>query len=151
MPEETTKEVNTMFKDLGLTQEAGQRLIDYYAKQSQQAADAPFKVWQETQDKWVNDVKADPDIGPKLDQVRTTIAKAIDSLGDTKLATDFRSAMDYTGAGNNLAFIKTFWKLAQMVTEPSHVAGGGPSREGQRAPGTPERPTLSKSLYPNLP
>ena len=110
MPEETTKEVQTMFKDLNLSQEAGQKLIDYYAKQSQQAAEAPFKLWQQTQEKWQNDVKSDPEIGSKLTEVKTTVAKAIDGLGDAKLANDFREAMDYTGAGNNLAFIKAFYR-----------------------------------------
>jgi hypothetical protein len=151
MPEETSKEVNAMFKDMNLSQEAGQKLIDYYAKQSQQAAEAPIKFWMETQEKWQNEVRLDPEIGPKLNDVRTTISKAIDGMGNPKLASDFRDAMDYTGAGNNLAFIKAFYRLAQQVTEGTHVAGAGPSKFGQAAPGTGERPSLAHSLYPKLP
>lgn len=151
MPEETAKEVSSLFKDLNLSQEASQKLIDYYAKQSQDAAEAPFKLWQATQEKWQNDVRLDPEIGPKLNDVRTTISKAIDGLGDAKLASEFRNAMDYTGAGNNLAFIKTFWRLAQQITEGGHVAGTSPSKFGQTAPGTSERPTTARALYPNLP
>jgi hypothetical protein len=150
LPEETTKEVSALFKDLNLSQAEGQKLIDYYAKQSQQAADAPFKLWQETQEKWQNDVRLDPEIGPKLNDVRTTISKAIDGLGDAKLASDFRAAMDYTGAGNNLSFIKAFYRLAQKVTEGGHVAGTGPTRFGQTAPGADAKPSAARALYPNL-
>lgn len=150
MPEETTKEVSTLFKELNLSQTEGQRLIDYYAKQSQDAAEAPFKLWQETQEKWQNAVRLDPEIGPKLNDVRTTISKAIDNLGDPKLASEFRDAMDYTGAGNNLAFIKAFYRLAQQLTEGGHIAGTGPSKFGQAAPGTSEKPSIARALYPNL-
>lgn len=151
MPEETTKEVTGLFKDLNLSQEQGQKLIDYYAKQSQEAVEAPYKLWEKTQEEWQNKVRLDPEIGPKLNEVRTTISKAIDGMGDAKLANEFRDAMDYTGAGNNLAFIKAFYRLAQMVTEGGHVSGTGPSKFGQSAPGTAERPTAARALYPNLP
>lgn len=151
MPEESSKEVSAMFKDLNLSQEQGQKLVDYYVKQSQDAAEAPFKLWEQTQEAWQTQVRNDPEIGGKLNEVRTTISKVIDGLGDTKLANDFRAAMDYTGAGNNLAFIKTFYKLAQQLTEGGHVAGTGPSKFGQQAPGTTERPTVARALYPNLP
>jgi hypothetical protein len=58
--------------------------------------------------------------------------------------------MDYTGAGNNPAFIKAFWKMAQALTEGGHVAGTGPAPIGQKPPGAAERPTAAKALYPNL-
>jgi len=151
MPEETTKEVAALFKDLNLSQSEGQKLIDYYAKQSQDAAAAPYKLWEKTQTEWQNAVRLDPEIGPKLNDVRTTISRAIDGLGDAKLASDFRAAMDYTGAGNNLAFIKAFWRLAQQVTEGGHVAGSGPTKFGQTAPGASDRPSTARALYPNLP
>lgn len=151
MPEEVTKEVNTMFKDLNLSQEGAQKLIDYYHTKNQEAAEAPFKLWEKTQEEWQTAVKLDPEVGPKLNEVRQTISKAIDGIGDPKLASDFRSAMDYTGAGNNLAFIKAFYRLAQKVTEGGHVAGTGPAKFGQTAPGTTDKPTAARALYPNLP
>lgn len=150
MAEETTKEVTGLFKELNLSQDAGQKLIDYYTTQTKEALDAPFKLWQETQEKWQNEVRLDSEIGGKLDQVKTTISKAIDGLGDSKLAADFRQAMDFTGAGNNLAFIKTFFKLASAVTEGGHVSGEGPTRASQARPGAAP-PTAAHALYPNLP
>ena len=57
--------------------------------------------------------------------------------------------MNVTGAGNHPAFVRAFWKLAQQVTEGGHVAGRGPSPEGQKAPGEMPR-TAASTLYPNL-
>lgn len=149
IPEATSTEINALFKELNLSQESGQRLIDFYAKQSLDAAEGPVKLWEQTQERWVNEVKADKEIGGKLNEVRTTIARAIDGLGDSALASEFRKAMDYTGAGNNPAFIKAFYRLAQRLTEGQHVSGNGPSTEGQQQPGT-GRPSAAKSLFPNL-
>src|SRR5215475_1881377 len=149
--EDSAKEVNTLFKDLNLSQEQGQKLVDAWAKSNLEANDAPYKAWEDLQKKWVDEVKLDPEMGHKLPEIKSTIGKALDSLGDSKLSQDFRAAMDFTGAGNHPAFIKAFWKLAQAVTEGGHVAGHGPSPLGQRAPGTAERPTAARSLYPNLP
>ena len=139
-----------IFKELNLPQEGAQKLVDLYATMSRQAAEAPMQLWKETQDKWVAEVKADPEIGGKLDQVKATVARAVDGLGDPKLAADFRAAMDYTGAGNNPAFIRTFYKLAQQLSEGRPVSGNGPSPLGQAAPGTKPR-SIANALYPNNP
>jgi hypothetical protein len=148
--EDTAKEVGTLFKELNLSQAQGQKLVDYWVKNNQEAFEAPFKAWEDVQKKWTDAVKIDPEMGHRLPEIKTTIGKALDSLGDTKLASEFRDAMDYTGAGNNPAFIKAFWKLAQAVTEGGHVAGSGPSPHGQKAPGQGP-PSPAKALYPNLP
>lgn len=134
-----------MFKDLRLPQGEAQRLIDYYAKKSLEAANAPVEYYQEMQEKWVNEIKADSEIGGKLDQVKTTIGRALDSLGDSKLANEFRAAMDFTGAGNHPAFVKVFYRMAQRLTEGTTHVGGAPR-------GANERPkSAAQAIYPNLP
>ena len=136
-------EASGLFKELGLPQAAAQKLVDFYAKQSLDAAEAPIKFYKDMQDKWITEIKADPEIGGKLDNVRATVGRAIDGLGDPKLAADFRAAMDLTGAGNNPAFIRAFYKLAQKVTEGAHVGG---------QPRGPEKPrSAAQAIYPNLP
>jgi hypothetical protein len=150
LDELVSKEAGDLFRGLDLSQEGAQQLLDFYIAKTKESADAPFKLWADTQEKWVNEVKADPELGSKLPQVKATISKAIDGLGDAKLAADFRQAMDYTGAGNNPAFIRAFFKLAQALTEGSHVAGAGPSKFGQARPGAmPE--SAAKAMYPTLP
>lgn len=142
-------EANTLFKSMNLTQAQAQQLVDFYTAKTTESANEPYQVWNDMQEKWVKEVKADPVLGPRLPEVQNTIAKAIDGLGDPKLAREFREAMDYTGAGNNPAFIRAFWKLASKVTEGGHVAGNGPSAAGQ---GNSSRPaSAARAMYPNLP
>jgi antitoxin component of RelBE/YafQ-DinJ toxin-antitoxin module len=145
LAEAVQAEAGTLFKELGLTQANAQRLIDFYTAKSQESVQAPFKLWEDTQAKWVDEVKQEH--GTKLDSVLQTISKAVDSIGDVKLASDFREAMDFTGAGNNPAFIRAFYKLAQRLTEGSPLNGRGPSPLGQPN----QRPaTAAQALYPNL-
>jgi hypothetical protein len=149
LDETVAGEVTTLFKDLGIDQPGAQRLVDFYTNKLTEAVDAPFKLWAETQKGWVDEIKADPTIGKRLPEVKTTVARAIDGLGDPKLAADFREAMDVTGAGNHPAFIRAFYKLAQQVTEGRHVSGRGPSAESQVAPGSAPR-SAAEAMYPNL-
>jgi hypothetical protein len=135
---------------MNLPQAEAQKLVDFYSSKTLEAVNAPYDAWRKTQEEWVKQVKSDPTIGPRLSQVTQTISRAIDSLGDARLATEFRAAMDYTGAGNNPAFIKAFYKLAQLVTEGGHVAGRGPSAAGQQRPGATSG-MGARAMFPNLP
>ena len=143
---ESLAEAHKVFKDLGLSQEAGQALMDLYGKQIVEAENSPYKAWEAQQNAWREEIKNDPVIGGKLDQVRTATSRMIDGLGDPKMAADFREAMNFTGAGNNPAFIRTFYALAQRLTEGGAATGGGPPG------GTGTKPTTAaQAMYPNLP
>lgn len=137
------------FKELGLNQAQAQSLIDFYAGVSEETHDASIKAVADMRKGWVDQVKADKEIGGKLAEVKTTIGRALDGLGDPTLAADFRAAMDLTGAGDHPAFIKAFYRMASKLTEGGHVKGNGPSPFGQ---GNGTQPSVgAKSLYPNLP
>lgn len=148
LDETTTKEAGDLFKSLNLSQDSGQKLIDYYTAKTKEAAEAPYKLYTKMREDWQTAVKADPEIGGKLGQVKITISRALDVLGDAKLATEFREAMDLTGAGDNPAFIRALYKLAQRVTEGKDVTPGGPA--AVKAPGSAP-PSAAKAMYPNLP
>lgn len=150
MDEETTKEVDGLFRGIGLDNESGQKLIDFYQSKLTEAMDAPFQLWADTQKEWVDQIKSDPELGRRLPEVKATVSRAIDGLGDPKLAAEFRRAMDITGAGNNPAFVKAFYKLAQQVTEGRPVGGRGPSAHGQEAPDARPK-TAAQALFPGLP
>jgi hypothetical protein len=140
-----------IFKDLGLSQEQAQKLVDFHSAQMIEAAKGPQTAYETLRADWQNQTQNDPEMKGKLDVVKADIGRALNALGDTKLATEFKAAMDLTGAGDHPAFVKAFWKLSQFVTEGSHVAGSGPSNAGQRAPGSAARPSAAQSLYPKLP
>ncbi len=144
-------------KELGLTQEAAQKLVGFHTAQMIEAAKAPAATYEATRNDWQAKVKADPDLakavnGDKvgLEAVKLDIGRALTAMGDPQLAGEFKSAMDLTGAGDHPAFVKTLWKLAQFATEGKHVNGAGPSPHGQQAPGTAAKPTPAAAMYPNL-
>lgn len=150
LPEATLTAATALFKGMNLSQDQAQQLVDFHAAQAAQMAEASNEAAAAIRTSWQAQVKADPELGPRLPAVRQAISSALDVLGDPKLAGEFRKAMDFTGAGDNPAFVKALYKLSQMVIEPrKHVAGTGPSPAGQRAPGAAP-PTPAKALYPNL-
>lgn len=140
-----------IFRELGLNQAQAQKLVDFHAGEMVKAAKGPADVMNTMREGWQNEVKADPEIGGILPQVKETIGRALDSLGDPKLVESFRDAMDLTGAGDHLAFIKAFYKMSQAIVEGKHVSGSGPSPHGQSASGKTERPSAATALYPNNP
>lgn len=147
LPEAKLAKAHEVFKGLGLDQAGAQALIDFHTAEIAEVAGAGDKEYSTMRETWRDAVKADPEIGSKLEAVKQTVSKALDSLGDPALAKDFRAAMDLTGAGDNPAFIKTFYKLAQKLTEGTSVQGGGPTKVT-----APDAKPISAAaaLYPNL-
>src|SRR6267154_196312 len=88
--EKALLEATAAFKELGLTQEAAHKLVDTYAKNTQQAIEAPYKQWADLQKEWLGDIH--DRFGSKAETVRTDISKAIDSALPPSLARAFRSA-----------------------------------------------------------
>jgi hypothetical protein len=152
-PEVKTK-ADTLFKDLGLTQEGAQKAVDLYRELTTEAFQAPFKAYQDTVADWLKQAQDHPDLRGKLgpgQEVNVRIAKMLDSVPDQKLASDFREAMDITGVGNHPAFIRLMDHFAKQLTEGTHVAGNGPSRHGQSAPGARTEPGAAAAMWPTLP
>lgn len=148
--EATITAASTLFKELGLTQEGAQKLVDFQAAQAKTQAEAPYKAYDAMREGWQNEVKADKEIGHILPKVKETIGRALDTLNDPALVTSFKEAMNLTGSGDHPAFVKAFYKLATAVVEGKHVSGSGPSEHGQTSKGQNERPNVAQAMYPNL-
>lgn len=145
------EDATPIFKELGLTQDAAQKLTDLWNKHSLEAANAPYKAYEEMRNGWRDSVAKDPALGNGTDdlkpEVKATIGRGIDSLGPA-LARDFRSAMDLTGSGDNPAFVKALYELCKRAGEGTAVSGKGPSPVA--ASGSAPKSAAS-AMYPNLP
>jgi len=144
---EGMKADDPVFKDFAATfaddkldeQTRGQKLIDLYTNQVKGLKDAQMQAWKTTNEGWVNEVKSDPEIGgAKFETTKTTIAKAIDSLGP-ELSVSFRQGLDATGAGNHPAIWKGLAKMAALLTEGGHVSGN-PAKAA---------PDIGSTFFPN--
>ncbi len=151
---EVKTKADTLFKGLGLSQDAAQKLVDFYTAQTTEAFQAPFKAYQDTVAGWLKEAQDHPDLRGKLapgQEVNVRIGKLLDSVPDPKLASDFREAMDITGVGNHPAFIRLMDHFAKQLTEGTHVAGNGPAPGGQSRPGTATQPSAAQAMWPSLP
>lgn len=149
LDEKIIGEVSTIFKEANLPQATAQKLIDFHTTQMKAAGEAGFNEYQATREKWRTELTADKDIGSKLPAVKAEIGRMYDGLGDPGLVTAFKEAMDTTGVGDNPAFAKLMYKLAQRFSEGKPVTPGGPSALGQGDKGKPA--SAAQALYPNLP
>lgn len=144
------EEAGTLFRELGLTQEAGQKLVDLYAKHAIESHSQALQAFRDTRAGWVSQAKQTygKDVEPG-GKVIVGVGRLLDSLGDAQLASDFKAAMDLTGAGDHPAFIGVMARLAERFGEGTPVTGKGASPLGQSAPGTARR-SAAQEIYPNL-
>lgn len=133
------EEATPLFKELGLSQESAQKLVDFYGKHSAQSSQAAVDAWISTRTQWRDELKADPALGKELapdGKVATTVNRALAGLQNPKLVADFKAAMDLTGAGDNPAFVRVLYALAGKVTEGTTYAQGSPvGAKGPRSAG----------------
>jgi hypothetical protein len=138
-----------IFKELGLTQAQAQKLVDVQVARELAIAKGPQDAYESMRQEWRTSVTSDAEMGKQLDVVKADIGRALQVL-PPDLVKEFKGAMDLTGAGDHPAFVKAMWKLSQFVVEGKPVTGRGPSPAGQVAPGTNQKPSAAKALYPNL-
>jgi len=148
---EVASEAQALFKKANVSQAHAQELVDFYIKQSKQAFEAPFNAYMDKRQSWRDEINADATIGgSKLNGVKVSIGRLIDSFGDAKVAEAFRDAMDFTGAGDNPAVVRGLFELSKRLTEGTAVRGNGPATTGMREPGQ-GAPSVAQAMYPHLP
>jgi hypothetical protein len=138
-----------IFKELGLDQANAEKLVNLYNGLMEEQV----KNVNTMREGWREATAKDPDMGSKLDAVKADIGRMKDALfaNDANLRREFEKAMDLTGAGDHPAIVKAWWRASEAFREGSHVGGTSPSAHGQKAPGTPARPSLAQAMYPTLP
>ncbi len=146
--EKALTEATAAFKELGLSQEKAQKLVDTYAKNTQQAIEAPYKQWADLQKEWLGDIH--DRFGSKAETVRTDISKAIDSALPPSLARAFRGALDLTGAGTNPDVVEALSIMFKPFVEGPSIKPGGISPEANKAPNAPQAPSIAEAMYPHL-
>ena len=149
LDKELIAEAAPIFKELGLSQEAAQKLVDLYSSKAGKTNESLTKAVEDMRAGWRDAVMADPALGPKIDSIKVELGRAKDRL-PAPVRTAFDEALNITGLGDHPAVVRGFYEMAKLVNEGSHVTGGGPSSEGQIAPGKSTKPSIAGALYPNL-
>lgn len=139
-----------IFKELGLSQDAAQKLVDLYSSQTSKINADLVKSVETMRAGWRESVMKDPDLGTKLDSVKTELGRAKDRL-PPEVRTAFDTALNETGMGDHPAIVKALYEFSKLVNEGTHVTGGNPSPLGQNSKGAAPRPSIAGAIYPNLP
>ena len=145
-----------LLKELNLSQEGAQKLVDFYAKQQTETIEKLFNDQRAVRNEWATEAKTYLDALPggikqakaDLTAAKNALFAGADGVPNADKIAKFNQFMDMTGAGDNPLFIEAFTKMAKLYTEGKPVTGGGPSKFGQQAPGS--RPTAAGAMYPNL-
>lgn len=110
-------------KELGLSQEQAQKLVDIYPQIQQQQAEA----WSKQVSDWGEQVKADKEIGgDKFNASVGAAQRALDQFGNTEL----REYLNASGLGNHPALVRFCAKVGKAMAEDTFVV---PNQGGQRS------------------
>ena len=115
-------EFTELAKELGITQEVGQKLIDLQTASEQKRAEEGTQAWNDMQASWVDTAKADKEYGGTEMNANLAIAKkTIDQFGTPEL----KEMLDFTGAGNHPEIIRLFYRVGKAISDDNLVMGGG--------------------------
>ena len=122
-------------KDLDLTQEAAQKMLD---KMGTAMATRQAEALAQVKAEWVEGAKADKEFGgDKLTENLSVAKKALDQFGTPEL----RTLLNESGLGNHPEIIRAFYRAGKAISEDRFVPAGNGGPTGTKDP--------AKSLYPN--
>ncbi|ECR7551308.1 peptidase [Salmonella enterica] len=124
---EALKDFESVARELNLTNEQAQKLVDAYPKILAGVQQRQAEAWQQTTEQWAADVKADKEIGgDKLTSNLSAAQRALDLFGTPEL----KEYLNTTGLGNHPDLVKTFVKIGKAMSEDGMVTG---KNDGQRS------------------
>lgn len=124
---EALKDFEPVARDLNLTNEQAQKLVDAYPKILAGVQQRQAEAWQKQTEGWAESVKADKEIGgDKLTANLSAAQRALDQFGTPEL----KEYLNATGLGNHPDLVKTFVKIGKAMSEDGMVDG---SNQGQRS------------------
>jgi hypothetical protein len=108
-------------KEIGLSQEAAQKLVDMEVEKRKGAAEAQNKAWETLQERWIGEAKADKEIGGAEFDANLGYARtAVKTFGSPALAEALRT----TGMGNHPEFIRAFAKIGKAISDDGKLILG---------------------------
>ncbi|HHA1506267.1 TPA: peptidase [Enterobacter hormaechei subsp. xiangfangensis] len=124
---EALKDFEPVARELNLTNEQAQKLVDAYPKILAGVQQRQAEAWQKQTEVWAETVKADKEIGgDKLTANLSAAQRALDQFGTPEL----KEYLNATGLGNHPDLVKTFVKIGKAMSEDGMVDG---SNQGQRS------------------
>ncbi|MBI0437119.1 peptidase [Dickeya dianthicola] len=123
---EALKDFEPVARDLNLTNEQAQKLVDAYPKILAGVQQRQAEAWQKQTEGWAESVKADKEIGgDRLTSSISAAQRALETFGTPEL----KEYLNETGLGNHPELVKAFVKVGIAMSEDSVITG---KESGQR-------------------
>lgn len=118
--EATLSKFSTTAKEMGLSQDGAQKLMDLAMENATNQIKESVAQWDETRMKWVEELKADKEFGG--DKLPETITRAKRTLGafSTPGLLEF---LETSGFGDNAELIKLFARIDKKIGEDKVIEG----------------------------
>lgn len=124
---EALKDFEPVARELNLTNEQAQKLVDAYPKILAGVQQRQVEAWQKQTQDWAADVKADKEIGgDKLTASLSKAQQALETFGTPQL----KEYLNETGLGNHPELVKAFVKIGKAMSEDNMVSA---ANTGQRS------------------
>lgn len=124
---EALKDFEPVARELNLTNDQAQKLVDAYPKILAGVQQRQTEAWQAQTEEWAATVKADKEIGgDKLTANLGVAQRALDTFGTPAL----KEYLNGTGLGNHPELVKAFVKVGKAMSEDGVVTG---KESGQRS------------------
>lgn len=112
-------EATPLFKELGLTQDQAQKLVDFQAKQAQASSESQVDAFNQLMNDWQEQSKNDKEFGGDAFEENVKIAQAaIGKFGTPEL----KQLLEEHGVGNHPEVIRFMVKVGKLTAED--VPGG---------------------------
>lgn len=126
-------------KELGLTPEAAQKLVERDNQLLSGFVDKRKEEWGQQTTQWAEQVKADKELGGENFSATVTSARA---ALDRFASPAFKQMLNETGYGNHPELVRLFSNIGKAMREDSRMAQAG-------APPAKEK-TMAEIFYPNM-
>ncbi len=139
-------EAGSVFKELGLTQEQGQKLVDLHMKHWMGGAVEAEELFQRQVDQqvrdWEEELKRDREIGgARLRENLMYAKRAVAALGGKPLIDE----LNKTGMGSNPVLVRAFVRMGRQYFREDRFVQGGGARPLDNSPSG-----MAARIYPNM-
>lgn len=140
LDEAALAEATPAFKEVGLSQEQAQKLVDVYAKLQQSAAEKTLAGFNQIKNDWKASLKADPEFGgDKLPQTVGAAKAVLAKYGDKNLVNDLKE----WGWANHPGLIKLLARVRGHLSEDTLETGDAAAQARVKS--------LAERMFPNMP
>jgi hypothetical protein len=141
MDQEALEKFTPVFKDLGLSNEGAQKLVDAYVPVMQEMAEKTRQKaltdYNKMTDEWKQDTMKQ--LGDSAKESLAVCSKAIDAFGSSKL----RELLDETRLGNHPEMVNFMLKVGKTIKEDDFV------KSDKKVPGHSAQERLDR-MYPSM-